>query len=224
VRILSVNWRTQQRVLALDPWSIVMRRPLLRMFVAVGAAFLVGGCGGSGAPSVPGVPVESPEPPPAGSAAPEQSQAAAPRADPGEGARVTVLRYRQPFRAAIPGRPARSNREYAAVEIEVCVARGDGGQGMEVSWSPWSLSTLDGVVTKAVRSWGDDWWDAPLYPNGHVVRTSRCARGWVPFELRKGTQPDLISYAPSEAYVLEWAIAERLGSSHDRRATREVIR
>ena len=52
-----------------------------------------------------------------------------------------------------------------------------------------------------MSSWGSEWWDEPLYPNGRVVRTGRCVRGWIPFEVRKGEKLDLISYAP-----LEWEI------------------
>lgn len=134
------------------------------------------------------------------------------RAQVSEGAdatlRVAVLRVRQPLPAVIPGLPERRGYEYAGVEVRTCVVKTAPGTQVGVSWSPWSLTDADGVVTEPLTGWSDSWWNVPLYPNGdHAVRSGRCVRGWIPFEVKKGSKQSYVSYQPPLNAPLEWVIS-----------------
>jgi hypothetical protein len=103
----------------------------------------------------------------------------------------------------VSGLPDRKGLEYAAIEVKLCVKKNTGPQ-VNVSWAPWSLAFPDGVVAEEMGSWSSEWWNAPLYPQDHVVKVGRCVRGWIPFEVRKGKRPELVTYAPDEGPGLEW--------------------
>ncbi|RCG19151.1 hypothetical protein DQ384_38400 [Sphaerisporangium album] len=120
--------------------------------------------------------------------------------------RVTVLRTRQPLRAVIAGLPERKGYQYAGIEVKFCVTKNTTAETVSVSWSPWALQSADGVLTEAMSSWSDEWWAVPLYPQNRQVKEGRCVRGWIPFEVPKGTRANLVSYEPEEGNPLEWAV------------------
>ena len=121
---------------------------------------------------------------------------------------VTVLRMRQPFTPTVPAVLDRKGYQYAAVEVKLCVTRYDEQPPVRVSWAPWALSWKSGVVAQAANSWSPGWWEEPLYPQDHPVRTGRCVRGWIPFEVRAADgRPELVTYAPGEGAALEWKVA-----------------
>lgn len=180
-----------------------------RTALAAALALLLAGCGTSAA--VDAVPVERPTtaaatPTPATPriGGKQASAAAESSVD------VTVLRLRLPFTTTPPGLLERERKgyEYAAIEVKVCVTRNSSGLPLGVTWSPWSLAYESGVVVQAASSYSDEWFSEPLYPQDHIVKTGRCVRGWIPFEVRKGDgRPELVGYAPSEGPALEWAVA-----------------
>ncbi|MGW5689250.1 hypothetical protein [Nonomuraea sp. NPDC003754] len=118
--------------------------------------------------------------------------------------KATVLRIRQPFTAVVPGLPERAGREYIGIEVRMCIAKSEGSP-TNVSWGPWSIEFADETVEQAMSSWGPEWWDVPLYPNGRQVQEGRCVRGWIPFEVQKGAKPRTVSYQPSDM-TLEWQV------------------
>ncbi|MFI6299525.1 hypothetical protein ACIBEJ_48580 [Nonomuraea sp. NPDC050790] len=116
---------------------------------------------------------------------------------------VTVQRVRRPFSAVIPGLPERSGFEYAAADIRMCVKAGGTA---EVGWSVWTMTSKDDLVIESMGAWSDEWWNQPLYPNGHQVKVGRCVRGWMPFEVPKDSKLDLVTYAPEGMPALEWRV------------------
>ncbi|WP_214106784.1 DUF4352 domain-containing protein [Acrocarpospora catenulata] len=121
--------------------------------------------------------------------------------------KVTVLRVRQPLASLVPGLPERKSYEYAAVEVRTCVVENTSGQEISLSWGPWSLAFPDGTIIEAMSAWSSEWWDVSLYPNSdRSVRTGRCVKGWIPFEVPKGSKPKYVNYDPQSTSSLEWVI------------------
>lgn len=183
-----------------------------RPFLALAVLALATACSSSPAGPSPTVPVETPTPsatptgPSTMSAATGQTQT---HSDSGVEAQVTVLRMRRPFPVVIPvspPQPERKGREYAAAEVRFCLVKNSTSEDVAVGWSPWSIEFTDGTVAEALTSWSNEWWDVPLYPQDHVVRPGRCARGWVPFEVDKGAKAERVTYAPESGDVLEWRV------------------
>jgi hypothetical protein len=185
-----------------------MRHVLATAVIAATAA--LSACGSTDAPAQT-VPVETPNPqaPSTPPAADKQLVGRAQTsADDDSTVEVTVLRLRQPFKPPVAGVLDRKGYEYAAVEAKVCVTRNDGELPIAVSWGPWSLSWESGIVAESASSYSSEWWDEPLYPQDHIVRPGRCARGWIPFEVRRSDgRPALVSYTPSAGPALEWRVA-----------------
>ncbi|GII56118.1 hypothetical protein Pth03_45070 [Planotetraspora thailandica] len=77
---------------------------------------------------------------------------------------------------------------------------------VEVSWYPWPLSYADDTVVEEMSSWSPEWFDVPLYPNGHVVENDRCVCGWIPFGTRKGSKPEYVTYGPFDSAPIEWTV------------------
>ncbi|MEU6781537.1 hypothetical protein ABZ912_20215 [Nonomuraea angiospora] len=184
-------------------------RHTLAAFAALST--LLAACG-SPQPQAATVPVETPTSAPTSAAPTTPAQQPVGRTQTSAGGsdtvEVTVLRLRQPFPPTIPGLIDRKGYEYAGLEVKVCVTRNGGESPTAVSWSPWSLSYASGVVVEAASSWSPEAWDEPLYPQDHIVRQGRCARGWIPFEVRaKDGRPALVSYTPSTGASLEWRVA-----------------
>lgn len=185
-----------------------MRSPI----IAILAAAVLAACGTDPTPAPASAPLESPTPSPS----PTRTEPAVRgvgatqlNSDAQSETEVTVLRIRQPLRAAIDlpaGSYNRRGREWAAVEVKLCVKRNSLPEEISVSWYPWSLSYKDGTVTDSASSYSQDWWEEQLYPIDRVVRVGRCVRGWVPFEVRRGSRPELVTYAPSGGPVLEWQV------------------
>ncbi|TDE40483.1 hypothetical protein E1295_31790 [Nonomuraea mesophila] len=118
---------------------------------------------------------------------------------------VSVARVRRPFKAVVPGLPERAGYEYAAANVKFCVTD-DKGSEVRIGWSAWSATTVDGVVVESLSAWSADWWTEPLYPQDHVVKVGRCVRGWLPFEVQRGSKLDIITYSPDEMNELEWKV------------------
>ncbi|MFB4276026.1 hypothetical protein ACBJ59_12080 [Nonomuraea sp. MTCD27] len=116
---------------------------------------------------------------------------------------VTVNGMLRPFKTVVSGLPTRRSFEYAAVDVKLCVT--DGGPAA-VGISAWTLGGRGGVVVESLDGWNDSWWEQEIYPNGHSVRKGRCVRGWIPFEVRKGTPLSTVTYAPDGMEPLEWKL------------------
>lgn len=119
---------------------------------------------------------------------------------------VTVLRVRQPLRPIVDGVEAKKGHEHAAAEVKLCVNRNATTEVLSVSWYPWALSYTDGTVIEEMSSWSADWWDVPLYPQERTVPAGRCVKGWVPFEVPRGSRPELVTYQPVGRTALEWRV------------------
>ncbi|MFI6477357.1 hypothetical protein ACIBH1_05455 [Nonomuraea sp. NPDC050663] len=116
---------------------------------------------------------------------------------------VAVLRFRQPLRAAFP--PDRDGYEYAGVEVKRCfktLERDD----ITVGWAVWSLAYANGNITEPPSSWSADHFTVALYPRDRPVTAGKCVRGWIPFEVRKGTRPATVAYMISGSDPMEWTI------------------
>lgn len=182
------------------------------MHRSVSAALLVlaAGCGTTPAtPAAGPVPVEQP---PAVSSTPTPGPAKVGgkqvSADDESSMDVTVLRMRLPFTTNVPGLLNRKGYVHAGVEVKACVTKNTSTLPIGVSWAPWALTYPSGIVIEAASSYGDDWWDEPLYPQQYIVHTGRCVRGWIPFEVRsKDGRPERVTYTPSMGPPLEWTVA-----------------
>lgn len=178
-----------------------------------GLALAVTACSGSpdaapAASSPPAVPLETPAPSPSPSPTqPAELKVGATQAhsDGEVSSKVTVLRVRQPLPATYP--PDRKGYEYVGVEVRVCLVENTSTDKVTVSWGPWSLVFGDDTIIQSPSSWSPDGFSVTLYPNNdRVVPTGRCVRGWIPFEVRKGAKPALVSYQPYGGDSMEWTI------------------
>ncbi|MFI7632415.1 hypothetical protein [Microbispora rosea] len=121
--------------------------------------------------------------------------------------RVTLLHVRQPMRSIVPGLPQRKSVEYAGLEVRACLVSTTDTREIVLGWFPWSVTTTDDTVVEEMSEWSNDWWNEPLYPTDHVVKPGRCARGWIPFEVPRGTRLAYVSYQPEGANLVEWKVA-----------------
>ncbi len=121
--------------------------------------------------------------------------------------KITVYGMRQPLPVAVPGVPERRGYEYAAVEVRACLLKND-GEPMSLSWHPWSLSYADDTIVEELTGWSQEWWNVPLYPNdtGRTAKVGRCVRGWIPFEVRKGSRAMYVNYDPDGSNPLQWKV------------------
>lgn len=124
-------------------------------------------------------------------------------------ARVTVYSYRQPLRSQFP--PDKHGTTYAGADVRYCDLKSE-GQGMSVSWAPWSLDFADDTSIDSVSEWSPEWFNVSLYPAvGKNVPVGRCVRGWVLFAAPKGKRPVRVTYSPGgddgqDVPVTEWAV------------------
>lgn len=178
-----------------------------------GAALALTACSGTptAAPSSPPpVPLESPTPTASPSPSPSPSAELAVGATQTTGdsevsATIKVMRVRAPFPSRYP--PDRKGYEYVGVEVKTCVTKNTSDEQVTLSWGPWSLALPDDTIVQSPSSWNSDGFSVPLYPNDeHVLRAGRCVRGWIPFEVRKGAKPALVSYQPSWTGALDWSV------------------
>lgn len=180
-----------------------------RVFPLVLLAALMTGCSGSeaAAPSAaPAVPLEQPSPTPTPTpTGPSRLGSTQETRRDDSLATVTLLRVRQPLRAVVPGLPERTGYEYIGLEVKVCVVENT-GEAITVSWAPWSIEFTDDTSATPLSAWGDQWWSVPLYPQNRTMRVGACARGWVPFEVPKGSRPKTVVYQPGSGNALEWRV------------------
>lgn len=177
-----------------------MRRLSLALLLALA------GCSSTEAATTPpAVPLETPTPSPTPTpAGPAKVGATQDSENPETSARITVLRLRQPLHSTIR---AKAGREYVGAEVRTCVTRNASAtEDVTVSWGPWSLTMPDETIAPALSSWSPDEFGVPLYPSGRVVRPGQCVRGWVPFEVPKGSRPRTVTYQPGAGDVLEWTV------------------
>lgn len=178
----------------------------MRSFVPLALlAALAAGCSGSNA--VATAPLEQPSSTTSPTPSPSPAAVGATQEGSGEGSAVktTVLRVRQPLRAVVPDLPERAGYEYIGLEVRMCVVTTANSEPTTVSWGPWSIAFADDTVAEALSSWSAEWWSVPLYPQERVVRPGSCVRGWIPFEVPKGSKPTMVTYQPS-GIVLEWRV------------------
>lgn len=105
---------------------------------------------------------------------------------------VTALRIQQPLKSQNP--PERANYEFAGVEVLKCFKTITAEGGITVGWGPWTLGYKDGTVIEPPSSWSAEDFSVPLYPRDKPVRPGRCVRGWIPFEVPKGSRASSVTY------------------------------
>lgn len=121
---------------------------------------------------------------------------------------VAVLKVQQPFPSQFP--PDRAGYEFAGVEIRRCFKTITAPGGLTVGWGPWTLGYKNGNTIEPPSSWSADHFSVPLYPRDKPVRAGRCIRGWIPYEVPKGTKPTDVTYTldatdTQPAVQVEWA-------------------
>ncbi len=177
----------------------------MRKSLAVLALLLAAGCSSAGADGG-GAPATASQPPP-----PSKLGVAQPQLD-GDGVavRATAIALRLPLKSAYP--PDRKGYVYAGVDAKVCVDKVPAETAVTMSWAPWSLAYEDGTVVEPVSSWSPDWYKVPLYPAaGRRVKVGSCVRGWILFEVPRGSKPDKVAYSPNgpdgePVEPLEWSL------------------
>ncbi|GHE47279.1 hypothetical protein GCM10017673_56400 [Streptosporangium violaceochromogenes] len=122
---------------------------------------------------------------------------------------VTALRIQQPLKSQNP--PERAGYEFAGVEILKCFKTITTENGITVGWGPWTLSYKDGTVIEPPSSWSAEDFSVPLYPRDKPVRPGRCVRGWIPFEVPKGSRASSVMYTleatdTTSDVQVEWTI------------------
>lgn len=121
---------------------------------------------------------------------------------------VAVLKFRQPFPSSIP--PERAGYEFAGVEVRRCYKTISREGGLTVGWGPWTLGYRNGNIVESPNLWSANQFSVPLYPRERPVRAGQCIRGWIPYEVKKGTRPATVAYtldasATNKAVQVEWA-------------------
>ncbi|RCG31991.1 hypothetical protein DQ384_05465 [Sphaerisporangium album] len=61
-------------------------------------------------------------------------------------------------------------------------------------------------MVESATSWSADHFSVPLYPRDRRVRPGQCVRGWIPYEVRKGTRPTSVTYLVDDGDPMEWKI------------------
>lgn len=182
-----------------------------RRLLALGiAAAVAAGCGSSSGPEAPQVTtsVASAGPPgtaqqPSDGTPPVGQQVPADDAD-GTGT-AAVLAFRQPLPARFP--PDRKGYEYAGIEVKRCFTTITAENGVEVGWEPWTLVYKNGNIISPPSSWSADHFSVALYPRDRPVKEGQCVRGWIPYEVRKGSKPTTVTYLVDDADPHEWTIS-----------------
>lgn len=121
---------------------------------------------------------------------------------------VSVLKFRQPFPSSIP--PGRAGYEFAGVEVRRCYKTISREGGLTVGWGPWTLGYRNGNIVESPNLWSAEQFSVPLYPRERPVRAGQCVRGWIPYEVKKGSRPATVAYtldasATNKAAQVEWA-------------------
>jgi hypothetical protein len=117
---------------------------------------------------------------------------------------ATAVRFKQPLPSRYP--PDRKGYEYAGLEVRRCFDTISAGADLSVGWNAWTLSYRDGTVVEPAESWSADYFSVTLYPRDRPVRAGQCVRGWIPYEVSKGTRPTSASYITEGADPLEWKV------------------
>lgn len=78
---------------------------------------------------------------------------------------------------------------------------------LAASWMPWMLADEDGgQYPPAGTVWGDD--PVPQYPNDpeRLIASGKCAKGWIFFEVPKGTKVAEVVYSNSVGDHADWPV------------------
>jgi hypothetical protein len=73
---------------------------------------------------------------------------------------------------------------------------------------PWTLDYADGTSIEPVSEWSSEWFSVPLYPGAErQVPVGRCVRGWILYEVRKGSKPAEVVYGPEGGTPVSWQLS-----------------
>lgn len=195
-----------------------MRKTLL--CAALLSAAAVAGCSSSTTPAAaPAAPASSaaasasPSPAPATSAA-DPSPTGTPLGSAqsasalGVTIKATPATYKVITLSADNAEQAAAGTQVALVQAMACVTANNSGQGIALTWTPWTLVTTDGATVKPLDTYEAKDFPGSLYPNDSQSATpvGRCRSGLIPFSLAGITgAPAMVEYNV-HGIVLDWAL------------------
>lgn len=106
--------------------------------------------------------------------------------------------------AKAPG--ATEGNVWVSVDAKFCLSKSGPASGVSLSWDPWSLVGADGSSTFPAAPSTYRGFPLPAYPfaSDKVTAPGSCSRGWVVFEVPKGTKVGGVLYQPSNGDTVRW--------------------
>lgn len=201
-----------------------MRGVIVMGAAAVATVVAVAGCSSSAAPSAAGssgppsvaptsaVPSTPAPPSPSPSPSPSFGQALGtsdtPPAQDGVTITLTVTAYQvitlsSENQELLPG-----GTRVALAKVKQCLTGNTSGDGIVMTWAPWTLLTASGETVKAISAYGTDDFPGPLYDNdaSAIVPTGACRSGLVPFSLKSVSDPIVTVEYNANKIVEDWRV------------------
>ena len=120
----------------------------------------------------------------------------------GEVTTSTVLEHRR----NVPGYGVDAGERWDAVLVKTCVLPA-AGEGVTMSWSPWSLTDSSGGLYPASSSTYENF-PVPEYPfaDSSVFRSGDCARGWIVFGVPAEQGVSGVRYGNQAGETVTWRL------------------
>lgn len=102
---------------------------------------------------------------------------------------------------------AKAGTKVALVGVRMCIVADKSGQGVGLTWSPWSVLTAAGAAYTPPTAYGTQDWPGPLYPNDASLtyHAGTCRSGLIPFMFTGTDQPVTVEYN-ARGGVYDWRI------------------
>lgn len=96
----------------------------------------------------------------------------------------------------------------ALAKVKQCLTGDTSGQGVTMSWGPWTLLTASGESVQAVSAYGTRDFPGPLYDNDSsaVIHAGACRSGLIPFSLQNVSDPIVTVEYNANTIVEDWRV------------------
>lgn len=129
--------------------------------------------------------------------------------DTGDGVtvRVTASKYQVVTLGEENQELQKAGTKVGLVAARMCIVTDTAGQGVGLSWTPWSALTAGGAAYTPPSAWGTSDWPGALYPNdsGATYHAGTCRSGLIPFVYTGPDQPVTVEYNV-QGIVLDWRV------------------